>query len=226
MGKDFYLVLEVTPEASPALIHSAYRHRALELQPGRSGAGSKPFMQLQEAYSVLGDPALRAAYDRETNPGGMASSSPAAAEPFKEAQPASGLCEISLSQSFDTFNPSFDEIFDRLRGNFELHSRPKAERAESLTIDVPLSPEDALTGGSVRILVPARVTCSTCHGRGGLGFYECWHCHGQGAVVSEYPLDVPYPAGLGQDYIARVPLNEFGIQNLYLTARFRLSDFA
>jgi molecular chaperone DnaJ len=132
--------------------------------------------------------------------------------------------EVSLSQSFDTFSPSFDEIFDRLWGNFELLTRPKAERAESLTIDVPLSPQEAFAGGSVRILVPARTTCSTCHGRGGIGFYECWHCRGQGAVVSEYPLDVHYPAGLQQDYIMRVPLNEFGIQNLYLTVRFRLSD--
>jgi len=35
-------------------------------------------------------------------------------------------------------------------------ARPKAERLESLTVDVPLSPQQAFVGGQMRILVPAR----------------------------------------------------------------------
>jgi hypothetical protein len=35
-------------------------------------------------------------------------------------------------------------------------TRPKAERLESLTVDVPLSPRQAFMGGQMRILVPAR----------------------------------------------------------------------
>jgi hypothetical protein len=45
-------------------------------------------------------------------------------------------------------------------------------------------------------------------------------------VVSEYPLDVDYPAELWRDYIAQVPLDEFGINNLYLTVRFRPTAFS
>lgn len=231
MGKDFYLVLEITPEATPAQIRSAYRRRALELHPDQSGTDKEPFLELQEAYSVLSDPMLRAAYDRATESLEMtrhcgAASQRPAAEPFREVQPASGFREVSLSQSYHTFNPSFDELFDRLWSNFELLSRPKAEKLESLTIDVPSSSEEAFAGGAVRILVPARITCRTCHGRGSVGLYECWHCRGQGAVVSEYPLDVDYPAELRRDYITRVSLDEFGINNLYLTVRFRPTAFS
>jgi hypothetical protein len=44
-------------------------------------------------------------------------------------------------------------MFDRLWSNFELVTRPKAERLESLTVDVPLSPRQAFAGGQMRILV-------------------------------------------------------------------------
>jgi molecular chaperone DnaJ len=63
MAKDFYLILQVRREASPEGIRSAYRRRARELHPDKSGTGSEPFLELQEAYSVLSDPAQREAYD-------------------------------------------------------------------------------------------------------------------------------------------------------------------
>jgi len=62
--RDLYLVLQVDPSAAPEEIRSAYRRRALEVHPDQSGAGSEPFIELQKAYSVLSDPAQRAAYDR------------------------------------------------------------------------------------------------------------------------------------------------------------------
>jgi DnaJ-class molecular chaperone len=136
-------------------------------------------------------------------------------------EPASGFREVSLARSFDTFAPSFDEIFDRLWSNFDLLTRPKAERLESLTVDVPLAEEKALAGGSEQILVPARVTCQRCHGHGSIGLYECWHCQGHGSVTAEFPLEVSYPAGLGGDHVVRVRLDELGIHNYYLTVRFR-----
>jgi DnaJ-class molecular chaperone len=132
--------------------------------------------------------------------------------------------EASLSQSFDTFAPSFDEIFDRLWSNFDLLTRPKAERLESLDVDVPLSPEEAFAGGRVRILVPAHVACPDCRGRGEVGFYECWRCQGHGSLTAECPLEVSYPAGLRRDHVVRLPLDDFGIRNFYLTVRFRPTD--
>jgi molecular chaperone DnaJ len=59
-----------------------------------------------------------------------------------------------------------EETFERLWSNFTLLTRPKAERLESLTVEVPLSPRQAFEGGAVRMLVPARVICRTCNGRG------------------------------------------------------------
>jgi molecular chaperone DnaJ len=146
------------------------------------------------------------------------------AEPLTGARPAAGLEEMSLFRSFETFSPSLDEIFERLWSNFDLLTRPKAERLESLNVEVPLSRQQAFAGGEVRILVPARLVCQACGGQGSVGPYECSHCEGHGAVTGEYPVTVGYPAGLQQDYIVRLPLDRFGIQNFYLTIRFRPAE--
>jgi DnaJ-class molecular chaperone len=143
---------------------------------------------------------------------------------LRQIEPAVSFREVSLTRAFDTFAPSFDDIFERLWSNFEHVTRPKAEKLESLTVDIPLTAEEAFDGGTVSILVPTRVVCQSCHGHGSIGLYECWQCQGQGAIAAEYPLDVSYPGMLRGDYVVRVPLEDFGIRNLYLTARFRLSE--
>jgi molecular chaperone DnaJ len=232
MKKDYYLVLHLTPEATVGEIRSAYRRRALELHPDQSGYDSGPFLDLQEAYNVLSDPIRRSLYDRktETIPVRHADPSPQrttragrgySAEPLTAVQPAGRFQDVELFRSFETFSPSFDEIFERLWSNFDLLTRPKEERLESLAVDVPLSPEEAFVGGAVRIMVPARAICPGCQGRGSVGPYECWRCEGHGALTGEYPVMVSYPAGLQDDYTVRLSLDRLGIENFYLIVRFR-----
>jgi DnaJ-class molecular chaperone len=232
MKKDYYLVLHLKPEATTEEIRSAYRRRALELHPDQSGFGSDPLLELQEAYAVLSDPSRRSLYDRKTETIPVRHADPAqqkstragrrySAEPLTAVQPARRFQDVDLFRSFETFSPSFDEIFDRLWSNFDLLTRPKEERLESLAVDVPLSPEEAFVGGAVRILVPARAICPACHGRGSVGPYECWRCEGHGALTGEYPVMVSYPAGFQDDYTVRLSLDRLGIENFYLIVRFR-----
>ncbi len=235
MKNDYYFVLGLTPEATAEEIRSAYRRLTSELHSHLSGFGSEQFLEPQEAYSVLSDSMRRAVYDREAGeipvrrtdlarPAETVIRRRHSAEPLTPVQSVGGLEEISLLRSFETFLPSFNEMFDRLWSNFELVTRPKAERLESLTVDVPLSPRQAFMGGQMRILVPARVTCPACGGRGSAGSYECWRCEGNGALTDECPVTVSYPAGLQQDYTVRLPLDRFGIENFYLTVRFRPTE--
>lgn len=102
-------------------------------------------------------------------------------------------------------------------------TRPKAERLESLTIEVPLTSNEARTGGVARVLIPARAQCSACAGHGALGYYQCWRCGGHGSITADYPIEIPYPAGLLNEHIVRVSMGEFGIGNFYLTIRFRVA---
>src|SRR5271166_3486451 len=114
MRKDYYLILRLAPDATMDQIRSAFRRRALELHPDLSGAESDQFLELQEAYDVLSDPARRAIYDREAEeipirrigaarPAETVIAPRRRAEPLTTAQPSSGFGEMSLFRSFETF---------------------------------------------------------------------------------------------------------------------------
>ncbi|MCL4788327.1 MAG: DnaJ domain-containing protein [Verrucomicrobia bacterium] len=234
MLKNYYLILGVTADASLDEIKTAFRRRALELHPDASGLHSDPFLELQEAYAVLTDPDRRRRYDQQFVAVAPASSARRATaeplgsprpkgEPFRPVEPARGFREVSLTESFATYRPSFDELFDRFWSNFEDLTRPKAERLESLTVEVVVRPEEAARGGQVRVWIPARAACPACGGRGAVGGYECWRCEGHGALTSEFPLAVTYPRGLRDGDAVRLPLDRFGVRNFYLTVLFRVS---
>ncbi|MBV8483182.1 MAG: J domain-containing protein [Verrucomicrobia bacterium] len=232
MRKNYYLILRLAPEATQEQIRSAYRRLALELHPDLTGLGSDRFLELKEAYDVLSDPVRRQTYDRKAQEIPIHRMEPMRpsetivqrrhrGEPLMPETPTRKPDDISLFGSYETFSPSLDEVFERLWSNFALLTRPKAERLESLNVEVPLSPQQAFAGGEVRIMVPARLVCPACRGHGGIGPYECSSCEGHGEVTSEYPVRVSYPAGLQGEYFVRLPLDRFGIENFYLTIQFR-----
>ena len=68
MHKDYYSLLGISISAEPELIDKAYRILAKRWHPDQGGttADLHRFEQLQEAYNVLSDPAMRAMYDRGT----------------------------------------------------------------------------------------------------------------------------------------------------------------
>ncbi|NLW86635.1 MAG: J domain-containing protein [Planctomycetes bacterium] len=227
MAKNYYIILGVSEAATQAEIKHAYRAKARRLHPDASGQEAGPFLEVQEAYEVLGDPGRRSEYDRSREVGRTARVTGGRApgsrrppvEPLEQGAAARDP-EVSLTRSFQTFHPSFDDIFERLWANFTCRSRPKGERAEGLTVDVPIDREDARAGGQVRVLVPAARRCPTCGGRGGVGFFECFRCGGTGQVRGELPVLVPFPPATPDGHTVSISLGNLGIRNLYLTVRF------
>jgi DnaJ-class molecular chaperone len=234
MRKDYYVILGIASDATLEEVKSAFRRRAMELHPDTSGLESGPFLEVQEAYGVLSDAERRRRYDRRAlpvvtrrRPWGPAAEpmvrARPQAEPLRAADSTNGFRKVPLADFFARPSPSFDELFDRLWSNFDSVSRPKCEGLASLTVEVVLAPEDAHLGGRVQVNIPARATCPGCGGSGAAGFYECWRCEGHGALTTEYPVLVSYPPGTRDGYAVPIPLNRFGIENLYLTVLFRVS---
>jgi curved DNA-binding protein CbpA len=61
---DHYEVLQISPNAEPETIHRVFRLLAMRFHPDNPETGDAArFMQLKNAYEVLKDPKLRAAYD-------------------------------------------------------------------------------------------------------------------------------------------------------------------
>lgn len=88
-------------------------------------------------------------------------------------------------------------------------------------MEVPLTREQARSGGTARVMVPASATCPTCGGQGGLGPYTCHRCAGEGAISGEIPVSIAFPRGLTADHAVVLPLERFGIGNTRLTVLFR-----
>ena len=63
MAKSYFAILGVTSSASPDEIRSAYRRLAKEFHPDHFEGGSERFLEIQEAYSVLGDVYERDKYE-------------------------------------------------------------------------------------------------------------------------------------------------------------------
>jgi hypothetical protein len=235
MVKNYYSVLGVLPSATLEEIRSAYRSRAKQYHPDRSGRDSAPFLNIQEAYDVLGDPANRSVYDqslKETIPRRtpdatsdtvIIGSRKPAAEPLREPHRRMDLGTISPRTSFRTHHPSFDEIFDYLWNPSELRPAPKSEQHHTLTMEILVSRDQARRGGSVQVLIPIGSVCSTCDGYGYIGSFQCWNCGGDGVSVNEFPLQVEFPPGIQDFYQVAIPLDRLGIRDVCPVLRFRIS---
>lgn len=228
MAKSYFAILGITTRASQDDVRSAYRRLAKEYHPDHYEGDSGPFRQIQEAYSVLGNTRRRAEYESSLVRPVVRSTAGAShypePEPLIPEQHPADMGDISPIRSFETFTPSFDEVFDWLWDNFSSLDRPKSGRVQSLTLEVPLTREQARTGGNARVMVPARALCPVCHGHGTVGFYECSRCAGEGDIAGEIPVSISFPPGLTQNHAVVVPLARFGIRNMQLTVLFRPRD--
>ncbi len=225
MAKSYFAILGISPNATVDEIRSAYRRLAKEFHPDRYAGGSERFRDIQEAYAVLGNSRRRREYQQRIRK--VSTKKPLRSATYPEPEPLIpekspvSIGEVSPVRSFQSFTPSFDEIFDWLWSNFSDLAQPKSARVQNLTLEVTLTPEQARRGGNARIMVPAQAVCTTCRGHGGVGFYECTRCAGEGVISGEMPVSVSFPPGLTKDHAVMIPLDRFGIRNVHITVLFR-----
>jgi DnaJ-class molecular chaperone len=233
MAKNYYSILGVSSSASPDEVRSAYRRLSKEFHPDHYSGGSKIFQEIHQAYLVLGNPERRRQYEQgvtkipirvPARPQSYREPEPLIPEDGPHAEKPIDMGKISPVRSFHSFTPSMDEIFDWFWDNYTSLNQPKSGRIEQLTLEVPLTAEQALRGGNARVMVPARAVCPTCRGYGGVGPYECTRCAGEGAISGEVPIYIAFPPGLVKDHAVMIPLDRFGIRNLKLTVLFRPTD--
>jgi len=237
MAKNYYTILGIRPTATSEDIRGAYRRRAKELHPDYYGQNSGPFLEIQEAYGVLSDPAHRQKYDRSLQdrisrsiPIRRTEAEPlrrerSRAEPLRNSGRRADFGEIYLD-SFRTVRPSLDEIRDRLWSNFEPAPMYKSERLQSLCLEIVLSPEEARFGGEMQIILPSKVLCPGCGGSGETGFFECYRCAGSGAIYGETPVTVEIPPGISDGSQRTLSLRRLGIRDVYVSIVFCVGGHA
>jgi DnaJ-class molecular chaperone len=220
MAQDnYYLILGVAQSESPAGIRARYRDLVRALHPDVAGPQSTgAFQKVAEAYAVLTDPHARRRHDAELATWQEQAPVRYAADPRAPwRRPPVRLLGEPLA-----VRPSFDALLERLFRNFTGIGVPKTEGAERLTVEVILTPAEAVRGVEVPIAAPAIESCVECGGSGRVWLFPCASCHGQGLIGTEEVVRIQVPPLVRPESILEVPLHGLGIHNLYLRLYVRI----
>jgi molecular chaperone DnaJ len=223
MAQNYYLILGVDADATPDQIKSAYRYQAKKLHPDCCPGSSQPFLDVQEAYEVLSDPARRESYDERL--AAARSSRACASYPRSQGWPAPVEPLIPTDHDVGSADKYVHPASRWSYGPWQeptVRTRPRDVEAEELAVRIPLSPSQARQGGRVQLALPAEETCPACGGHGGSAFWPCGHCGGRGTVLYEHPLTVTFPAGIAHGTVARLPLDSVGFPGAALRVEFRI----
>src|ERR1700731_1922055 len=166
----FYEVLGVERSADEGELKSAFRKLAMKWHPDRN-PGDKNcearFKEINEAYEILKDPDKRAAYDRFGH---------AAFEHGGPGGPAGFGAD---------FGAAFSDLFEGIFGMGSGRARSGRERGADLRYNMEIRLEEAYSGKTAHVRIPASVTCESCSGSGakaGTRPKACPTCGGQGRI--------------------------------------------
>ncbi|HEX8067788.1 MAG TPA: molecular chaperone DnaJ [Thermoleophilaceae bacterium] len=168
--KDPYKVLGVDKKAPQDEIKKAYRKLARRYHPDQNAgdkAAEERFKEIQQAYSVVGDPEKRKQYDQGGgifggfDPGGF--------------RPGAG--------GFGGLGDILSDIFGSGSGPGGARGTTRPERGRDLETEVHVSFDQAMEGAQVPVTVPLSAPCPTCGGTGakpGTSPTVCSRCQGRG----------------------------------------------
>lgn len=168
---DFYVILGVERDASPADLERAYTRLARryhpDINPGDSEAAAF-FQRVNEAYQTLRNRDRRRAYDRGGEPRAAARQEPIEFRGFDFSTPVSGA------------SATFGELFSELLPDAPEGAGPAA--GGDLHGEITLGFEEALRGAVRKLTVTRLDACAVCGGSGMRRAAErgCAACQGGG----------------------------------------------
>ncbi len=154
MNKDYYGVLELTPQASEEEIKKAFRTLSLQYHPDKNPNGAEKFKEINEAYQTLSNPQKKRVYDMQRNSGGR------------------------HNTSWNDFFTSTEGMFSGFGFTEDIFEK-REPSIQPLEVQVFASIKDAAFGTTKQITFKRRSWCSGCahtHSR-------CNSCGGSGIIV-------------------------------------------
>jgi len=196
-GKDYYMLLGIPREESTRGIRKAFRDLARRHHPDRAGPSGTPmFRDVVEAYRVLSDPDRRRAYDAKLD----------RVVPIRTAGRSGAFARVDLFADAFTISPT-----------------PRAEHPGPLLCNVSLSALEARRGGVLPLRIPVQIVCPDCRGAGRVFGFACRQCDATGDARSDVTVPLSIPARIRSGSILELPLDRFGIRNLWLRVHVRVA---
>jgi molecular chaperone DnaJ len=216
--KDYYKVLGVPKNATPAEIKKAYRKLAQKHHPDANSGNREAedrFKEISAAHEVLGDADKRKQYDQVRE---MAASGFGGAGGFGGPGPG-GRRVRAEGFPFEDFGDvgGIGDLFSVFTGRGRGRGRGQAEtKGADLETEVRVSFDEAMAGTTVPLRIQGPAPCPTCGGSGaepGTSPTVCPACGGSGSVaVNEgfFSIARPCPECRGSGRIVEHPCHECG----------------
>ncbi|CAG59056.1 uncharacterized protein GVI51_F03421 [Nakaseomyces glabratus] len=165
LSQDYYAILGLSKDASDKEIKSAYRQLSKKYHPDKNPGDEEAhhkFIEVGEAYDILGDPEKRKTYDVH------------GADAFKNG--GQGQRGGGFHDPFDMF----EQMFGRQGGGFR-----QTQRSQNYQVRNQVSLKEFYSGGEVEFEIPLNDICDSCHGSGSADgkVKVCPACQGRGVVV-------------------------------------------
>ena len=215
--KDYYATLGISRTASEKEIKSAYRKLARQYHPdvNKDPGANDRFKLINEAYSVLSDPAKRTKYDS------LGADWERIEREQEFARQAGARARTAGAGGFTNFSDFFETFFggegDFAGAGFEgFRGASTRRRGEDIEHPIEITLEEAARGSQRTIQTEVPETCPTC---GGTGFkaerrerrgrtvmtsVACPTCGGTGVRPTRRTLQVTIPAGVTEGSRIRV----------------------
>lgn len=162
IGKDFYKLLGVAPDADVDSIKSAYRKLAKIHHPDANKgnkASEEKFKEVTEAYEILCDEKKRKQYDilngffKSDNTNTVRANQAAKAQAKKAYQDEKDIVEGKSQKPFSDILDGFWK---------KAPTKPQVQKGTDITIDVEVTPEEALKGVIKQINIMYLQSCPKC----------------------------------------------------------------
>lgn len=180
--KDYYEVLGIAKGASDDEIKKAFRRKAVEHHPDKTGGDDTAFKEINEAYEVLKDSSKRQRYDQFGHAGVGGASSGGGGNPF------AGFGGQGQEMHFDFGDLGLGDILGSFfGGGAGGQSRGQRQaRGNDVETAIELDFEEAVFGVEKKLQIKIEDDCSHCKGSTAEPGYElktCKTCKGSGQVV-------------------------------------------